>query len=144
MRRREFIAGIGGAAAWPLMARAQQPKPPTVGLLSGVSFEGPYAAPVAAIRRGLQEAGFVEGQNLAIEYLWANGDNARLREFAADLVRRKVAVIVTIGLPATQAARAATDTIPIVFSTGVNPEGQGDGHERENHSDDPEPEYPGS
>jgi putative ABC transport system substrate-binding protein len=88
MRRREFIAGIGGAAAWPLVARAQQPKLPMVGLLNGVSFEGPYAVPVAAIRQGLQEAGFVEGKNLAIEYRTADGEyggcrNWRLILFAA-------------------------------------------------------------
>ena len=97
MRRREFIAGIGGAAAWPLVARAQQPKLPMVGLLNGVSFEGPYAVPVAAIRQGLQEAGFVEGQNLAIEYRTADGEYERLPELAADLVRGQAAVIVAIG-----------------------------------------------
>jgi putative tryptophan/tyrosine transport system substrate-binding protein len=119
MRRREFIAGIGGAAAWPLMARAQQSNLPVVALLSGVSFEGPYAVPVAAIRQGLQEAGFVEGQNLAIEYRTANGEYQRLPELAADLVRRHVAVIIAIGAPKLSLADVATaSTIPIVFATG--------------------------
>ena len=114
MRRREFIAGLGStAAAWPLAARAQQPKMPLVGLLNGASFEGPYAAPVAAIRQGLRETGFVEGQNLAIEY------RQRLPQLATDLFRRQVAVIVAIGAstPAL-AATAATSAVPIVFATG--------------------------
>jgi putative ABC transport system substrate-binding protein len=119
MRRREFIAGLAGAAAWPRAARAQQPKVPVVGLLNGVSFEGPYAVPVAAIRQGLQEAGFVEGRNLAIEFRTADGQYERLPELAADLVRMQVAVIVAIGAstPAL-AAKAATSTIPIVFAIG--------------------------
>jgi putative tryptophan/tyrosine transport system substrate-binding protein len=118
MRRREFIAGIGGAAAWPLVARAQ-PKLPIVGLLNGVSFEGPYAVPVAAIRQGLQEAGFVEGQNLAIEYRTAHGEYGRLPELAADLVRGQVAVIIAIGASTLAlAATAAASTVPIVFATG--------------------------
>jgi putative ABC transport system substrate-binding protein len=118
MRRREFIAGIGGAAAWPLVARAQQPKLPTVGLLNGVSFEGPYAVPVAAIRQGLQEAGFVEGQNLAIEYRTAEGEYERLPELAAELVRREAAVIIAIAAPTPLAATAVASTVPIVFATG--------------------------
>jgi putative ABC transport system substrate-binding protein len=118
MRRRDFIAGIGGAAAWPLLARAQQPTP-TVGLLNGVSFEGPYAAPVVGIRQGLQEAGFVEGQNLAIEYRTADGEYERLPDLAADLVRRQAAVIIAIGAPRVAlAATAAASTVPIVFATG--------------------------
>ena len=119
MRRREFIAGLAGAAAWPLAARAQQPKVPVVGLLNGASFEGPYAVPVATIRQGLQEAGFVEGRNLAIEFRTADGHYERLPELAADLVRMQVAVIVAIGAstPAL-AAKAATSTIPIVFAIG--------------------------
>jgi putative tryptophan/tyrosine transport system substrate-binding protein len=120
MRRREFIAGIGGAAAWPLVARAQQPKLPMVGLLNGVSFEGPYAVPVAAIRQGLQEAGFVEGQNLAIEYRTAYGEYERLPELAADLVRGQMAVIIAIGASTLAlAATAAASTIPIVFCDGI-------------------------
>ena len=119
MRRREFIAGIGGAAAWPLVARAQQPTLPTVGLLNGVSFEGPYAAPVIAIRQGLQEAGFVEGQNLAIEYRTADGAYERLPDLAADLVHRGVAVIIAIGAPRVAlAATTAPTNVPIVFATG--------------------------
>jgi putative ABC transport system substrate-binding protein len=118
MRRRDFIAGIGGAAALPLVARAQQPTP-TVGLLNGVSYEGPYAAPVVGIRQGLQEAGFVEGQNLAIEYRTAGGEYERLPDLAADLVRRQAAVIIAIGAPRVAlAATAAAATVPIVFATG--------------------------
>src|SRR5450755_2554761 len=111
MRRRDFIAGLGGTVAWPLVVRAQQPKVPVVGLLSGVSFEGPYAVPVAAIRQGLQETGFVEGQNLAIEYRTADGEYERLPELVTDLVRSQVAVIVAIAAstPAL-AAKAAAST----------------------------------
>jgi putative ABC transport system substrate-binding protein len=120
MRRREFIAGLTVVAAWPLAARPQQPKAPVVGLLNGVSFEGPYAVPVAAIRQGLQETGFVEGQNLAIEYRTADGQYDRLLELATDLVRSQAAVIVAIGAstPALAAAKAAASTIPIVFANG--------------------------
>ena len=119
MRRREFIAGLTGAAAWPLAARAQQPRAPLVGLLNGASFQGPYAVPVAAIRQGLQETGFVEGQNLAIEYRAADGQYDRLPELATDLVRRQAAVIVAIGAstPAL-AAQAASSSIPILFAMG--------------------------
>lgn len=119
MRRRDFIAGLGGTVAWPLVVRAQQPKVPVVGLLSGVSFEGPYAVPVAAIRQGLQETGFVEGQNLAIEYRTAGGEYERLPELVTDLVRSQAAVIVAIAAstPAL-AAKAAASTIPIVFAMG--------------------------
>jgi len=120
MRRREFIAGLAGMATLPSAARAQQPKVPAVGLLSGVSFEGPYAVPVAAIRQGLQETGFVEGRNLTIEYRTADGQYDRLPELATDLVRSQVAVIVAIGAsePALAAAKAAASTIPIVFANG--------------------------
>ncbi len=119
MRRREFIAGLTGAAAWPLRARAQPSKTPVVGLLNGVSFDGPYAVAVAAIRAGLQETGFVEGQNLAIEYRAANGRYDLLPDLAAELVRSQAAVIVVIGVsrPAL-AAMAAASNMPIVFATG--------------------------
>jgi ABC-type uncharacterized transport system substrate-binding protein len=120
MRRREFIVGLSGtAAAWPLVARAQQPKVPLVGLLNGVSFEGPYTVPVAAILQGLQETGFVEGRNLAIEYRTADGQYERLAELTTDLVRRQAAVIVAIGAstPAL-AAKAANSTVPILFAMG--------------------------
>jgi putative tryptophan/tyrosine transport system substrate-binding protein len=118
MRRRDFIAGIGGTAAWPLVARAQR-SAPTVGLLNGVSFKGPYAAPVVGIRQGLQDVGFVEGQNLAIEYRTAGGEYERLPDLAADLVRRQAAVIIAIGAPRVAlAATAAASTVPIVFATG--------------------------
>jgi putative tryptophan/tyrosine transport system substrate-binding protein len=119
MRRREFIAGVTSTVAWPLAARAQQPKVPTVGLLNGVSFEGPYAAAVAAIRRGLQDTGFVEGQNLTIEYRTADGQYKRLPDLANDLVRSQVAVVIAIGASAPAlAAQAATSTVPIVFTLG--------------------------
>jgi putative ABC transport system substrate-binding protein len=121
MRRREFIAGLAGAAAWPLAARAQPTKVPVVGLLGGVSFEGPYAAAVAAIRQGLQEAGLVEGQNLAIEYRTADGRYERVPDLAADLVRSHVAVIVAIGASTPALAdKAAAVSIPIVFAMGAD------------------------
>jgi putative tryptophan/tyrosine transport system substrate-binding protein len=119
MRRRDFIAGLGGAAAWPLVARAQQPAMPVVGLLSGVSIEGAnsYAWAVDLIRQGLKDVGFVEGQNVLIEYRSADGHPERVRDLADDLVRRQVAVIVVIG-GVGLAAKAATSTIPLVFAIG--------------------------
>jgi len=121
VRRRDFIAGLGGAAAWPAIARSQQPGLPVIGLLSGASFEGTYAPLVDEIRQGLKEAGFVEGQNVLIEYRSADGRYERLRDLAADLVRRQVAVIVALGSSrSARAAKATTSTIPIVFAIGVD------------------------
>jgi putative tryptophan/tyrosine transport system substrate-binding protein len=128
MRRREFSTLLGGAATastvWPFAARAQQKATPVIGML-GISTPSLAASNVAGLRQGLSETGYVEGQNLTIEYVWAEGRLDRLPALAADLVGRKVDVIVAGADPAAHAAKNATSTIPIVFIAGSDPVGQG-------------------
>jgi len=119
--RRKFLATLGGAVAWPLAARAQQPAMPVIGVLSA-EWPDLFTDRLRAFHDGLRETGYVEGRNVAIEYRWAEGRNDRLPALAAELVHRQVSVIVTAGsTPATLAAREATTTIPILFYIGANP-----------------------
>ena len=123
MRRRDFIAGLGSAAAWPLSVQAQQPTMPVIGFLgTGSPSLGPgsFMSRFPGFNQGLSETGFVEGRNVAIEYRWADNHNERLPALAADLVRQQVSVIVTNG-PGAVAAKATTTTIPIIFNLAIDP-----------------------
>jgi len=120
MNRRTFITLVGGATAWPLAARAQQPAVRVVGFLRDATAAGSEFA-VNGLRKGLAEAGFVEGQNLTIEYAWTDGQSERLSVLAAELVGRHVLVIVSSSINATYAAKAATSTIPVVFAVNNDP-----------------------
>jgi len=121
MKRREFITLLGGAAAWPLAARAQQPSVPVIGYI-GHTSPGPYADRVGVFRQGLNETGFVEGRNVAIEFRWAENEHDRVPALIADLVRQQVAVIALAGSTSgAVAAKVATTTIPVVFSIAGDP-----------------------
>jgi putative ABC transport system substrate-binding protein len=119
--RRELLAALGGAAAWPLAARAQQSGMPVVGYLNLAGSPESDASRLTGLRRGLNQTGYVEGRNLLIEYRWGGNQADRLPELAADLVRLQVSVIVAVGVPPALAAKAATTGIPIVFSVGADP-----------------------
>jgi putative ABC transport system substrate-binding protein len=123
MRRRDFIAGLGIAAAWPVVARAQQTAVPVIGYLSSQSREADRESlRLEAFHRGLAETGYVEGRNVAVEYRWADGQNDRMPALAAELVRGRMAVIAAVGTtPGALALKAATQTIPIVFMIGPDP-----------------------
>ena len=121
MKRRTFIAGLGSVATWPLATRAQQRPMPVIGFLMPQSADDDYKNVTVPLLQGLKESGYVEGLNVAFEYRWAENQYDRLPALAADLVRHRVAVIVANGSPAALAAKAATTTIPIVFSSGVDP-----------------------
>jgi putative tryptophan/tyrosine transport system substrate-binding protein len=120
MKRREFIAGLGSAAAWPMTARAQRPAMPVVGYLDA-GASGARRRYAVAFSRGLSEAGYTEGQNVAIEYRWAENRYDRLPSIAAEFVSRNVAVIAVVTTPSAIAAKNATETIPIVFFIGADP-----------------------
>jgi putative ABC transport system substrate-binding protein len=121
MNRREFIMLLGGAAAWPVVAQAQQPSVPVIGYLGSQSADNEYENFTVPFLQGLKETGYVGGQNVTVEYRWAENQYDRLPVLAADLVRRRVAVIVAAGVTAAVPAKAATTTIPVVFSAGGDP-----------------------
>jgi putative tryptophan/tyrosine transport system substrate-binding protein len=120
IRRRDFIVGLG-VAAWPMAARAQQPAVPVIGFLSPQSADDDHKNYTGPFLQGLKETGYVGGQNVTVEYRWAENQFDRLPGLAADLVRRRVGVILASGTPATLSAKAATTTIPIVFGSGADP-----------------------
>src|SRR5262249_40432960 len=120
MKRRQFIVGLGSAAAWPLAAWAQQSALPVIGWLGSQSADDDYKDYIVPFLQGLKETGYVDGQNVSVGYEWAENQFDRLPALAAALVRRRVAVIVAAGTPAALAAKAATPTVPIVFSSGAD------------------------